>query len=129
MTKPIVITTLLLAVILAVLFYFGGYVLMFGLSVLGLTAVILLSFAIGSYWTKNLIMSGAQIAIESTSRNDEYDTRKIEALSNYGKDVAKEVIKVKNEGLPAGSGYPALPPSFVEGSFTIAGLEDERMEQ
>ena len=127
--KQTILTVTTLSLVLAVLFYFGGIVLMAGLGVIGLVAVILLSFAIGSYWTKNLIMSGAQIAIESTSRNDEYDTRKIEALSNYGKDVAKEAIKAKNKSLPAGSGYPALPPSFVEGSFTIAGLDDEEMEQ
>ncbi len=128
MTKPIIITTLLLTVILAGLFYAGGSVLAMGLGIIFATGIILASIALGSYWTRMLIADGAQIAIESASRNDEFDTRKIEALSNYGKDVAKETIKAQNKSLPAGSGYPALPPppSFVEGrSFTIAGLDEE----
>ncbi len=119
--KQSLITVFTFSLILATLFYFGGQVLIAGLGVIGLTTIILLSFAIGSNWTRKLIADGAQIAIESASRNDEHDATKIKALS----DLTREAIKAKNESLAAGSGYPALPASFVEGNFTIAGLDEE----
>ncbi len=123
--KQTIITVIALSLLLAILFYFGGVILMAGLGVIGLVAVILLSFAIGSSWTRKLIADGAKIAIESASRNDEHDATKIKALS----ELTRDAIKAKAEGLQANSGYPALPQSFVEGAFTIAGLESEEIEQ
>ncbi len=119
--KQTLITMSTFGLILATLFYFGGLVLMVGLWVICLTAIILLSFAIGSWWSRKLMADGAQIAIESASRNDQHDAEKIKALS----DLTREAIKAKYDSLPAGNGYPALPASFVEGNFTIAGLDEE----
>ena len=93
----------------------------------GLTSVIFLSFALGVKWAHKLMTDGAKLAIESASKNDEYDAVKVKALA----ELTREAIKAKHETLPAPqTGYPALPPiNAIDGTFTIAGLENEDIEQ
>lgn len=116
------------SIILAILWYFGGYALLVGLGAIGLTAVIFASFAFGVKWSHKLMTDGARLAIDSQAKNDEYDAVKIKALS----ELTREAIKAKQEALPAPQvGYPALPPfNTIDGTFTIAGLdESEGIEQ
>lgn len=109
------------SIILAILWYFGGYALLVGLGAIGLTAVIFASFALGVKWSHKLMVTGAKLAINSQAKNDEYDAIKIKALS----ELTREAIKAKREELPASQGYPALPPfNAIDGTFTIAGLEE-----
>lgn len=123
--KRTIVTLFLLGALIAGLFYIGGYVLLAGLGAIGLTAVIVSAFALGSLWTKRMIQVGAEIAIKSAGQNDSYDAVKIKALAG----LAQETMKVRNQ-LPAPSaGYPALPFNTVDGSFTIAGLESEELER
>lgn len=121
--KQQLFTLLVLGILVSVLFYFGGYALLVGLGVIGLTAIIFGSFALGARWARSLMSEGARLAIESASRNDAHDAIKIKAMA----DLGRELVKARNQVLPAGDSYPALPPlsGVVDGSFTIAGLEDE----
>ena len=116
------------SIILATLWYFGGYALLVGLGAIGLTVVIFMSFALGVKWSHKLMVTGAELAINSQAKNDEYDAVKIKALS----ELTREAIKAKQEALPAPqAGYPALPPfNAIDGTFTIAGLDkNEGIEQ
>lgn len=129
--KQIILVVLTLSIVTATLFYLGGYMLLIGLGAMALTALLVLAFAIGSSWTRKLINDGARIAIESTSKNDQYDAVKIQALAN----LTREAIKAKQEALPNNAGYPALPmgdtmPQFdtIDANFTITGLESEDIE-
>jgi hypothetical protein len=124
--KQTVLTVCVLSIILATLFYLGGYILLTGLGALALTAIIFTAFALGARWANKLMTDGARLAIESTSNNDRHDAIKIQALAG----LTREAIKAKNESLPPPSGYPALPPlDAIEGDFSIAGIEDEEVEQ
>lgn len=124
--KMWIIVLSFVGVILAVLAWFGGTPFFIGLGVVALTVIILVSFALGGYWTFTTMKEGARLAIESASRNDEHDATKIKALS----ELTREAIKAKNEAQANGGGYPALPPlNAIDGSFTIAGLESEELEQ
>lgn len=125
--KQTIITLFLLAALFAGLFYIGGYVLLAGLGAIGLTFLIVFAFAVGSQWTKRMIQTGAEIAIRSAGQNDAHDAIKIKALAG----LAEETMKLKNQPLqlPA-AGYPLLPPfSAVDGTFTIAGLENEDIDR
>lgn len=74
---------------------------------------------VGSKRTKELIELGADIVLRGQQINDTWDARKMQALGQFG----REVIKVKQDSLAAQQ-YPALPPAWVDGTFTIAGLDD-----
>ena len=124
--KQTILIIFVLSVILAILFYLGGYVLMAGLGAIALTTIIFMAFALGVKWAHRLMTDGAKLAIESTSNNDKHDALKIQALA----DLTREAIKAKHESLSKTTGYPALPLlNTVEGTFTIAGLEDEEEDQ
>jgi hypothetical protein len=122
--KQTAISLFLLVALIAGLSYAGGYVLLAGLATIGLTFLIVSAFTLGSLWTRRMIQTGAEIAIRSAGQNDTHDAIKIKALAA----LAQETMKVKNQQLPPPptSGYPQLPPfSAIDGSFTIAGLEEE----
>lgn len=124
--KQTILIIFVLSIILATLFYVGGYALMVGLGALALTTIIFMAFALGVKWAHRLMTAGAKLAIESTSNNDKHDALKIQALAG----LTREAIKAKQETLSRTTGYPALPPlNTVEGTFTIAGLEDEEEDQ
>lgn len=125
--KQTIITLFLFTTLFAGLFYAGGYVLLAGLGGIGLTFLIVSAFALGSLWTRRMIQTGAEIAIRSAGQNDAHDAIKIKALAA----LAQETMKVRNQHpQPPAAGYPLLPPfSAVDGTFTIAGLESEELEQ
>lgn len=124
--KHIILIILLVSTFLGILFYVGGYTLMAGLGALALTTIIFAAFSLGVKWAHRLMSDGARLAIESASNNDKHDALKIQALA----DLTREAIKAKQESLSHPTGYPALPPlNTVEGTFTIAGLEDEEEDQ
>ena len=124
--KQQILTLFVLTLIFVTMFYFGGYVLMVGLGVIGLTTIIFISFAMGAKVSRLLMTEGARLAIESTSRNDEHDAAKIKALS----DLTREAMKAKNSAWQTNDTYPALSPfNTVDGTFTIAGLEDEEVDE
>ena len=94
-----------------------------GLGVITLTIIVFAAFALGSLWTGKTLKDGVRLANERAIANDQYDAVKIKATA----DLIREVIKMKGESLSPPSGFPALPfsrPEPVEGSFTIAGLEE-----
>jgi HAMP domain-containing protein len=123
--KRTVFFSVLGTVLLAGLFYLGGFWLAVGLATLATTVIIFAAFALGSWWTAKTMVAGAQIAIRSAGQNDAHDAMKIKALAA----LAQETMKVRNQPSPA-TGYPLLPPfNAVDGTFTIAGLESEDVEQ
>lgn len=107
---------------LAGLIYLGGAALAIGLGAISLTAVIFGAFALGSWWTAKVMAAGAKIAITSAGQNDAHDAMKIKALAG----LTQEAIKAKN--LPPAN-YPILPFNTVDGTFTIAGLDDTEVQQ
>jgi len=122
--KQVIILMLLVAALSGGLLYAGGTVLAIGLGVLTLTTIILVAFALGGWWTARTMRLGAKLATEAASRNDQHDAVKIKALAQ----LTREAIKAKNQALPTEARYPALPPlpfESVEGTFTIAGLDEE----
>lgn len=123
--KRTIISLFLFATLIAGLFYIGGYILLVGLGAIGLTGLIVSAFVLGSLWTKRMIQVGAEIAIRSAGQNDAHDAIKIKALAG----LAQETMKVRNQPRQA-AGYPLLPSfNAVDGTFTIAGLESEDVEQ
>ncbi len=126
-----IIALVIVAVTLIGLAYIGGMAFFVGLGAVALTALILV--AVGAWWNRRAMLDGAQLAINSASKNDEHDASKIKALA----DLTREAIKARNQATasaptaPAVGGFPALPPfggEVVETSFTIAGLEEEPAE-
>jgi hypothetical protein len=127
--RQAILVMFLVSVLLAALWYFGGYALLAGLIAITLVIVIFGAFALGASWSRKLMGDGARLAIESSSRNDQFDAVKIKALA----ELTREAIKAKNEALPAPGGFPALPPfnygqNTIDGAFTIAGLDEEQIQ-
>jgi len=94
-----------------------------GLAVITLTSIVFAAFALGSWWTRQTLMDGAQLANERATATDQYDAIKMKAIT----DLIREIIKLKSENLSPPHEFPALPLSkyqAVEGSFTIAGLDE-----
>jgi hypothetical protein len=123
--KQTIISLVLLATLIAGLFYFGGYILLAGLGAIALTFLVVSAFSLGSLWTRRMIQIGAEIAIKSAGQNDAHDAIKIKALAG----LAQETMKTRNQLPSPAAGYPVLPPfSAVDGSFTINGLDSEEVE-
>lgn len=126
--KTIIPLTLVLSALAAILFYFGGVVLLTGLGAISLLLLAGLAFFIGHRWTLRTMQAGAQIAIDAASNNDRHDAQKIQALSG----LTREAIKARQadfQQTKKASGLPALPAwTAVDGQFTIAGLDDEPEE-
>jgi len=112
--------------------YAGGVVLAIILGVLGLSAIMLAAFTLGSRWSRKMIQEGAQIAISSGAVNDQHDALKTKALAEL---VGHALKQFKHNAPPAGfPAMPSLPPipdhplmltDYSEANFTIAGLDEE----
>src|SRR5262245_21441336 len=86
--KQTILIVSVLSILLAILFYLGGYILMVGLGGLALSALIFGAFILGAKWAHQLMTDGAKLAIESVSNNDKHDALKIQALA----DLTREAI-------------------------------------
>lgn len=122
--KRTTIITLLFTGLLVGLFYLGGFWLAVGLATLATTAIIFSAFALGSMWTARTMQAGANIAIKAQAVNDQYDAIKAKSFADFGREIAR----LKQDSPQAAPQYPALPPAWVDGSFSIAGLDAEREE-
>lgn len=91
----------------------GATALIIGLSVIGLLIYGAGCAVAGAWWTERSIQRGAAIAITSTSKNDEYDTRKMEALTGLAEAVVKGYATTQNSLLKTPHlpqfPYPELP--------------------
>ncbi len=131
-----VISTFIIIFILAGIalgvWYAGGMALAIILGVLGLSAIILVAFTLGSRWSHKMIQEGARIAISSGAVNDQHDALKTKALAEL---VGHALKQFKHSAPPTGfPAMPSLPPipdhrlmltDYSEANFTIAGLEEE----
>lgn len=87
---------------------FGGAVLAISLGVIGLTALIFIAFTLGSLWTHKSMQTGANLVIQSTSKNDEHDAIKMRALA----EVLNQALKfshTQQQKLQTSHQYPPLP--------------------
>lgn len=110
--------------LVATLFYYGGPVLLAVLGFLAALAVLVFVYKLGQRDAHRLMTEGAKLVIQASNNNDRNDAAKIQALSLLTREAIKATGKNQAQ---ASSGYPVLP-SFTEGDFTIAGL-DEEIEQ
>jgi hypothetical protein len=122
--------------------YAGGVALAVILGVLGLTGLIAIAFLLGSHWTYRLLREGARIAIDSLTVSEQADAIKTKALTNL---VTETVKQFKPGGaaisetpkfpavtplLPGPTDQPPLLPDYVGPiGFTIAGLDEDELEQ
>lgn len=112
--STIFIGTVAIAVTIFV-FLIGWQAFIIGLSVIGLLVYGAGCAIGGAWWTERTIQRGAGIALTSTSKNDEYDTRKIEALTGLAEAVVKGYAQTQNSMLRMPSTqlpqtpYPQLP--------------------
>jgi len=88
-----------------------------GLIVVGL--VVALAFLLGSWWSRKLMESGAEIALKAQVSDDNRDRAQIAALTQYGREIAKQFGGSRSSqqaALGPGPGgraeveYPALLP-------------------
>lgn len=93
-------------------------------SVLVVLLVLIIFFA-GGYIYRDAMMMGADIVLRGHQINEAAEAKKMQALGTFG----REVIKVKSDSLQAGQQYPALPPGWIDGQFTITGLDDGDVKQ
>lgn len=121
--KYLMIGLILVNLLMGLLWYaFGGLVLAVILVTLILVALLIATFALGSWWSSKLMERGARIALQAQTSDDRRDSLQINALTG----LVKETLRIRsnqNNGLS----YPSLPfgEETVDASFTIAGLEDE----
>ncbi|MCQ3976152.1 MAG: hypothetical protein DPW09_22215 [Anaerolineae bacterium] len=122
--------------------YAGGIALAVTLGVLGLTGLIAIAFLLGSHWTYRLLREGSRIAIDSLTVSEQADAIKTKALTNL---VTETVKQFKPSGaaasetpkfpavmplLPGPTDQPPLLPDYVGPiGFTIAGLDEDELEQ
>lgn len=74
----------------------------------GVSAIITLVVAavgITAAWTRQTMIEGARIALESQNINDQWDAKKMAALATFGREVARQT----GASLPRPSDVPALP--------------------
>lgn len=100
----IFIGTVVIAITIFV-YLVGATAFIIGLSVIGLLIYGAGCAISGAWWTERTIQRGAGIAITSTSKNDEYDTRKMEALTGFAEAVVKGYAQTQNSVLRT----PQLP--------------------
>ena len=120
----------------------GGVVLAVGLGALILLCVALSAFALGSWWTGQIMERGANIALKAQVSDDRRDTVQLNAIAG----LVKETLKLRDKGSAGVVGYPALSSpagrdvaersasyspnshlpdeAIAEGDFIIEGLED-----
>jgi hypothetical protein len=107
----------------------GGVALAIACGAIVLIILILSAFAMGSWWSGQLIERGAAIALKAQLSDDRRDIIQVNALTS----LVKETLKIR-ESLPAQNRYPTLSlPSIapVQGesvfrtSFVIEGLDEE----
>lgn len=97
-----IITVFLGAVLLSAaifVYLIGPTAFLISLSVIGLLIYGSGCAIGGAWWTEKTIKQGATIAITATSRNDEYDTRKIEALADFAEVAVKGYAQTQNQML------------------------------
>lgn len=116
---------LLSIVVLIATFYFllGNAAVLISLGALFLSGVIILSIALGSWWTKRIMESGAQIALSAQSSDDRRDSvliRQIGMLLGKGAEIGYGHSRSET------SQYPQLPaPDAVEDiEFRIEGFDN-----
>lgn len=116
--QVVVISIVVMAVVLGIFAYLiGPIALTIGLAVIGLFLSHSACAIGGAWWTERTIRCGAGIAITATSKNDEYDTRKMEAVTGLVEAVVKTIPKAPQL---SGGNYPQLPGSalrFEDGIF------------
>ena len=113
-----IIITILLIAIIGIGYAIGGLALGIILgSIFGLIWTIAI-FALGSWWSANLLRNGAQIALSAQESDDRRDGQQIGQIAA----LVREVIKSERSYNVEKPHYPALPDHGA--SFTITGFED-----
>lgn len=114
-TLPIIAGTIMVPI-----FVFGYFIgsagVIIAFSIAGLLIYGSGCFAAGAYWTERTFKQGANIVITSTSRNDKYDTRKIEAMAKLAETSIRSFAKGQNQAI---KNPPLQIPAFTveEGVF------------
>jgi hypothetical protein len=118
--KWIAVTLGSLSAILGILYIaIGGTILGIVLAVIGSTGIVMGMFSLGVWYAHRSIQLGAKLAIEAQSSNDQWDTTKIQSLTNFG----KEMLKLRDN---SSNGYPLLESGEAfDTSFTISGIDEE----
>ena len=122
--------------------YAGGVALAVTLGVLGLTGLIAIAFLLGSHWTYRLLREGARIAIDSLTVSEQADAAKTKALANLMTEAARQFkaggaaasetpkFPAVTSLLPGPTDQTPLLPDYVGPiDFTIAGLDEDELEQ
>ncbi len=123
--------------------YAGGIALAVTLGVLGLTGLIAIAFLLGSHWTYRLLREGSRIAIDSLTVSEQADAVKTKALAHLVTEAARQFkpggaatsetpkFPAVTPLLPPGpTDQPPLLPDYVGPiGFTIAGLDEDELEQ
>ena len=108
--QALTIFIVVIAVVIAIFVWLiGSTALIIGLSIAGLFLYGAACAIAGAWWTERTIQRGAGIAITSTSKNDEYDTRKMEALTGLAEAVVKGYAQTQNSMLKTPPYFPELP--------------------
>ena len=115
-----IIITILLIAIIGIGYAIGGLALGIILgSIFGLIWTIAI-FALGSWWSANLLRNGAQIALSAQESDDRRDGQQIGQIAALVREVIKSERNYNNIEKPH---YPALPDNGGA-SFTITGFEE-----
>ena len=93
----------------------GGQALAIGLGLLILISVIFGAFSLGSWWTHQVMQSGARIALEAQASDDNRDQIQLRSIANILKDfsmLSRELSRQTPKQVPGRT--TDYPPRLVE---------------
>ena len=123
--KKISIFLLSISTLIAIFhFLLGNTAVLISLGVLFLSGIIILSIALGSWWTKSVMESGAQIALAAQVSDDKRDGMLIQQIGNLLRKGAEIGYGQNRAESPQYPQLPAPDNRIEDIEFRIEGFDN-----